>query len=95
MFDGKEYLLEEALTADFSLVRAWKGDKMGNLIYHKTARNFNPMIAAAGKTTIAEVESLYETGEFDPNIIHTPSIYVQVLIEGEQEKRIERLTVRK
>ncbi|AIE60628.1 CoA transferase subunit A [Bacillus methanolicus] len=95
VFDGKEYLLEEALTADFSLVRAWKGDKMGNLIYHKTARNFNPMIAAAGKTTIAEVESLYETGEFDPNIIHTPSIYVQVLIEGEQEKRIERLTVRK
>ncbi|MBG9444961.1 CoA transferase subunit A [Cytobacillus firmus] len=95
MFDGKEYLLEEALKADFSLVRAWKGDKMGNLVYHKTARNFNPMIAAAGKVTIAEVEKLYEIGELDPNYIHTPSIYVQSLIEGKQEKRIERLTVKK
>jgi 3-oxoacid CoA-transferase subunit A len=95
MFNGKEYLLEEALTADFSLVRAWKGDKMGNLVYHKTARNFNPMIAAAGKVTIAEVETLYEIGELDTNFIHTPSVYVQALIEGQQEKRIERLTVRK
>ncbi|EFV77676.1 3-oxoacid CoA-transferase [Bacillus sp. 2_A_57_CT2] len=95
VFDGKEYLLEEALKADFSLVRAWKGDKMGNLVYHKTARNFNPMIAAAGKVTIAEVETLYEIGELDPNYIHTPSIYVQSLIEGKQEKRIERLTVKK
>jgi 3-oxoacid CoA-transferase subunit A len=94
MFNGKEYLLEEALTADFSIVRAWKGDKMGNLVYHKTARNFNPMIAAAGRVTIAEVENLYEAGELDPNSIHTPSIYVQSLIEGTQEKRIERLTVR-
>jgi 3-oxoacid CoA-transferase subunit A len=94
MFNGKEYLLEEALTADFSIVRAWKGDKMGNLVYHKTARNFNPMIAAAGKVTIAEVENIYETGELDPDSIHTPSIYVQTLIEGNQEKRIERLTVR-
>lgn len=94
MFNGKEYLLEEALTADFSIVRAWKGDKMGNLVYHKTARNFNPMIAAAGRVTIAEVEHLYEAGELDPNSIHTPSIYVQTLIEGNQEKRIERLTVR-
>lgn len=94
MFNGKEYLLEEALTADFSIVRAWKGDKMGNLVYHKTARNFNPMIAAAGRVTIAEVEHLYEAGELDPNTIHTPSIYVQTLIEGNQEKRIERLTVR-
>jgi 3-oxoacid CoA-transferase subunit A len=93
VFNGKEYLLEEALHADFSLVRAWKADKMGNLIYHKTARNFNPMIAAAGKVTIAEVEHLYETGELNPNEIHTPSIYVQQLIEGKQEKRIERLTV--
>ena len=66
MFNGKEYLLEEALSADFSLVRAWKGDKMGNLVYHKTARNFNPMIAAAGKVTIAEVEELLEIGELDP-----------------------------
>ncbi|MBT2677625.1 CoA transferase subunit A [Bacillus sp. ISL-35] len=94
MFNGKEYLLEEALTADFSIVRAWKADKMGNLVYHKTARNFNPMIAAAGRVTIAEVENLYEVGELDPNSIHTPSIYVQTLIEGNQEKRIERLTVR-
>ncbi|MGA9227471.1 MAG: CoA transferase subunit A, partial [Mesobacillus sp.] len=77
LFNGKEYLLEEALTADFSIVRAWKGDKMGNLVYHKTARNFNPMIAAAGRVTIAEVENLYEAGELDPNSIHTPSIYVQ------------------
>ncbi len=93
MFNGKEYLLEEALHADFSLVRAWKADKMGNLIYHKTARNFNPMIAAAGKVTIAEAEHIYETGELNPNEIQTPSIYVQRLIEGKQEKRIERLTV--
>jgi len=94
MFNGKEYLLEESLTADFSIVRAWKGDKMGNLVYHKTARNFNPMIAAAGRVTIAEVENLYEVGELEPNSIHTPSIYVQTLIEGNQEKRIERMTVR-
>lgn len=92
-FNGKEYLLEEALQADFSLIRAWKGDQMGNLIYHKTARNFNPMMAAAGKVTIAEVEYLYETGELNANEIHTPSIYVQRLIVGKQEKRIERLTV--
>jgi 3-oxoacid CoA-transferase subunit A len=94
-FNGKEYVLEEALTADFSLVRAWKGDKMGNLVYNKTARNFNPMIAAAGKVTIAEVEELVEVGELDPNFIHTPSIYVQKLIQGKQEKRIERRTTRK
>ncbi|MFC3882809.1 CoA transferase subunit A [Bacillus songklensis] len=93
VFDGKEYILEEALTADFSLVRAWKADRMGNLIYNKTARNFSPMIAAAGKVTIAEVEEIYEIGELDPNMIHTPSIYVQSLIVGTQEKRIERLTV--
>lgn len=95
IFNGKENLLEEALTADFSLVRAWKGDKMGNLVYNKTARNFSPMIAAAGKVTIAEVETLCEIGELDPNYIHTPSIYVQAIIEGQQEKRIERLTVKK
>ncbi|WP_113930941.1 CoA transferase subunit A [Bacillus sp. P14.5] len=92
-FNGKEYLLEEAYTADFSLVRAWKGDKMGNLIYNKTARNFNPMIAAAGKVTIAEVEELVETGNLNPNEIHTPSIYVKRIIQAEQEKRIERRTV--
>ncbi|MBK0008013.1 MULTISPECIES: CoA transferase subunit A [Priestia] len=95
VFGGKEYLLEEALKADFSLVRAWKADHMGNLVYNKTARNFSPMIAAAGKVTIAEVEELHPTGSLDPNIIHTPSVYVQSLIIGEQEKRIERLTVQK
>ncbi|MEH7381817.1 CoA transferase subunit A [Bacillus sp. JJ1533] len=95
VFNGKEYVLEEAFVADFSLVRAEKADKMGNLIYNKTARNFNPMIAAAGKVTIAEVEQLYEIGDLDPNLIHTPSIYVQGLIVGEQKKRIERLTLSK
>jgi len=95
VFNGKEYVLEEAFIADFSLVRAEKADKMGNLIYNKTARNFNPMMAAAGKVTIAEVEELYEIGELDPNKIHTPSIYVQGLIVGEQKKRIERLTLTK
>jgi 3-oxoacid CoA-transferase subunit A len=92
-FNGKEYLLEESLVADFSLVRAMKGDKLGNLIYNKTAQNFNPMIATAGKITIAEVEELYEIGELQPEQIHTPSVYVQRLIVGQQEKRIERLTV--
>ncbi|MDF0726126.1 CoA transferase subunit A [Cytobacillus sp. S13-E01] len=95
VFNGKEYLLEEAYQADFSLVRAQKADKMGNLIYNKTARNFNPIIAAAGTVTIAEVEELFEIGELDPNMVHTPSIYVQGLIVGEQQKRIERLTVKK
>ncbi|MDP4083766.1 MAG: CoA transferase subunit A [Bacillota bacterium] len=95
IFNGKEYILEEALTADFSIIRAWKGDKIGNLVYHKTARNFNPMIAAAGKLTIAEVEVLCEIGELDPNQIHTPSIYVQSIIKGEQAKRIEKLTLSK
>ncbi|MCF6137668.1 CoA transferase subunit A [Pseudalkalibacillus berkeleyi] len=94
-FDGKDYLLEFGMKADVSLVRAKKADKMGNLIYNKTARNFNPMIAAAGKVTIAEVEELHETGAFDPDQIHTPSIYVQKLIVGEQQKKIERLTVTK
>jgi 3-oxoacid CoA-transferase subunit A len=93
IFNGKEYLLEEALVADFSLVRAAKGDKMGNLIYNKTAQNFNPMIATAGKITIAEVEELYEIGELPPDQIHTPSVYVQRIIVGKQEKRIERLTI--
>lgn len=93
-FNGKEYLLETALTADFSLVKAWKGDHMGNLVYYKTSQNFNPMMAAAGKVTIAEVEELVEPGELDPNYIHTPSIYVQRIIECQNyEKRIERRTV--
>ncbi|MFD1039622.1 CoA transferase subunit A [Virgibacillus byunsanensis] len=93
-FDDKEYLLQTALKADFSLVRAAVGDTTGNLIYNKTAQNFNPMMAAAGATTIAEVEELVESGTLDPAHIHTPGIYVQGLIEGQQEKRIERLTVR-
>ncbi len=93
-FDGRDYLLETGLTADVSLVRALKGDKHGNLIYNKTARNFNPMMAAAGAVTIAEVEELVEPGELDADQIHTPGIYVQGLIEGQQEKRIERRTVR-
>lgn len=93
-FNGKEYLLEEGLTADFSLVKAWKADKLGNLVYRKTAQNFNPIMAAAGKYTIAEVEEIVEVGELDPNEIHTPSIYVQGIIVGKHEKRIERLTVR-
>lgn len=92
-FQNKKYLLEYGMTADFSLIRAAKGDKMGNLIYNKTARNFNPMMATAGKVTIAEVEELYEIGELDPDQIHTPGIYVQHLVVGQQEKRIERLTV--
>ncbi|MYL20635.1 3-oxoacid CoA-transferase subunit A [Halobacillus litoralis] len=93
-FNGKDYLLQTGLTADVSLVRALKGDKHGNLIYNKTARNFNPMMAAAGAVTIAEVEELVEPGELDADQIHTPGIYVQGLIEGQQEKRIERRTVR-
>ncbi|MFS0574809.1 CoA transferase subunit A [Sporosarcina sp. 179-K 3D1 HS] len=93
-YNGKEYVLEEALYADFALVRAAKADKFGNLIYNKTAQNFNPMIATAGKVTIAEVEEIVETGDLDPATIHTPSIYVQGLLQAEQEKRIERLTTR-
>ncbi|WP_226670664.1 CoA transferase subunit A [Metabacillus litoralis] len=92
-FNGKEYLLEESLTADFSLIKAWKADKMGNVIYRKTAQNFNPMMAAAGTITIAEVEEIVEVGELDSDQIHTPGIYVQGLIVGKHKKRIERLTV--
>lgn len=93
-FNGRVYILERALTADFAIVKAWKGDKAGNLIYRKTARNFNPMMATAGKITIAEVEELVEIGELDPDQIHTPGIYVQRIFQGENyEKRIERRTV--
>ncbi|MDM5200415.1 CoA transferase subunit A [Fictibacillus enclensis] len=92
-FNEKEYMLETGLQADFSLIRAEKADNMGNLVYHKTARNFNPMMAAAGKVTIAEVEELCETGSLGADEIHTPGIYVQSLIVGIQEKRIEKLTV--
>lgn len=93
-FDGKDYLLERGLLADVSLIRAAKADKMGNLIFNKTARNFNPVMATAGKVTIAEVEELYEIGDLNADEIHTPSIYVQKLVVGKQEKRIERLTVK-
>ncbi|WCK55855.1 CoA transferase subunit A [Aneurinibacillus sp. Ricciae_BoGa-3] len=95
VFNGKEYLLETALTADFSIVKAWKGDTLGNLVYRKTAQNFNPIMAAAGRITIAEVEELVQPGELDPDAIHTPSIYVQRIIAcNNYEKRIERKTVR-
>ncbi|WP_240421287.1 CoA transferase subunit A [Paenibacillus periandrae] len=92
-FNGKPYLLEEALTADFSLVRAYRADSLGNLVYNKTARNFNPIMAAAGKITIVEVEELVANGELDPEVIQTPGVYVQKLIISAQQKRIERLTV--
>lgn len=94
VFEGKEYLLEEAFTADVSLVRAWKADKMGNLVYRKTAQNFNPNMATAGKITIAEVEEIVEVGELDPDEIDTPSVFVQGIVQGKQEKRVERLTVK-
>lgn len=95
-FNGREYLLEEAFDADFAIVKAWKGDTMGNLIYRGTSRNFNPLMAMAGKITIAEVEELVEPGELDPNYIHTPGIYVHRIFQGTNyEKRIEQRTVRK
>ncbi|MFZ2904818.1 MAG: CoA transferase subunit A [Cyclobacteriaceae bacterium] len=93
-FNGKKYLLENWLRSDFSIVKAWKGDTTGNLIYRGTARNFNPMMAAAGKITIAEVEELVPIGTLDPNHIHTPGIYVQRIFQGKNyEKRIEQRTV--
>lgn len=95
-FNGKEYLLEMAFEADFSIIKAWKGDTMGNLIFKDTARNFNPIMAMAGKITIAEVEELVEPGKLNPNEIHTPGIYVNRIFQGmNYEKRIEQLTVRK
>lgn len=94
-FDGKMYLMERWLRADFALVKAWKGDRMGNLVYRKTARNFNPMVATAARITIVEVEQLVEPGEIDPDSVMTPGIYVQRMIVGEKyEKHIERRTVR-
>lgn len=94
-FNGKMYLMEKWLKADFAIVKAWKGDHAGNLVYRGTARNFNPMMAAAGKITIAEVEELVEPGELDPNCVHTPGIYVQRIFRGTRyEKRIEHRTMR-
>jgi len=95
-FDGRPYVMEKALRADFALIKAWKGDKWGNLIYRKTARNFNPMMATAAKVTIAEVEELVEIGELDPDKVHTPSVYVKRIFQGTNyERRIEKRTVRK
>ncbi len=96
VFNNKEYLLETAFDADFAIVKAWKGDTDGNLIYKSTSRNFNPLMAMAGKVTIAEVEELVPAGELDPNNIHTPGIYVHRIFQGKDyEKRIEQRTVRK
>ncbi|TGA97054.1 CoA transferase subunit A [Sporolactobacillus shoreae] len=96
VFDGRTYILEKGIIGDFALVKAWKADLGGNLVYRKTARNFNPLAAKAGKVTFAEVEELVGQGELDPDYIHTPGIYVQKVFLGENyEKRIERLTVAK
>lgn len=95
-FNGKDYLMEYAFEADFALIKAWKGDTHGNLIFKDTARNFNPLMAMAAKVTIAEVEELVPAGELDPNYIHTPGVYVQRIFQGKNyEKRIEQRTVRK
>src|SRR5277367_3159678 len=95
-FDGRTYIMERALKADFAFVKAWKGDRQGNLIYRKTARNFNPMMATAAKITIAEVEHLVEPGELDPDMVHTPSVFVKRIFKGERfERRIEKRTVTK
>ena len=95
-FDGKKYVMERWLKADFALVKAWKGDKWGNLVYRKTARNFNPMMATAARVTIAEVENLVEVGEIEPDAVHTPGIYVKRILLGEHyDRKIERRTVRK
>jgi 3-oxoacid CoA-transferase subunit A len=94
-FNGETYVMETGLVADLSIVKAWKGDAQGNLVYNKTARNFNPMMAMAGKVTVAEVEEMVEVGKLNPDEIHTPGIFVQRIIKGSFEKRIEQRTVRK
>lgn len=95
-FNGRDCILEKGIFGDFAFVKAWKGDKFGNLIFRKTARNFNPMAATAGKITVAEVEELVEIGELDPDQIHTPGVYVQRIFQGKNyEKRIEQRTIRK
>ncbi|MGZ4817711.1 MAG: CoA transferase subunit A [Terriglobales bacterium] len=95
-FDGRMYIMERALRADFAFIKAWKGDRWGNLVYRKTTRNFNPMMATAARVTIAEVEELMEVGQIDPDDVHTPSIYVKRIFQGTgYEKRIEKHTVRK
>ncbi len=92
-FDGRDHILERGIVGDFSLVAAWKGDRLGNLVYRKAARNFNPMAATAGRISIAEVEELVEVGELDPECVHTPGVFVQRLVVAPREKRIERRTV--
>jgi len=94
-FDGRNYILEESITGDFAIIRAWKADKTGNLVYRDTAMNFNPMAATAGRITVVEVEEIVEVGELKPTEIHTPGIYVDRVIKGNFEKRIERLTLAK
>jgi 3-oxoacid CoA-transferase subunit A len=94
-FDGRAFLLERGIVGDFSMVAAWKGDRLGNLVYRKAARNFNPMAATAGKVSIAEIEELVEVGKLDPDCIHTPGIFVDRLVVAPRQKRIERRTVRK
>ncbi len=94
-FDGEQYVMERSLIADVALVKAWKADKSGNLKYHRTARNFNPMCAMAGRITIVEVEEIVETGTFDPDEVHTPGVFVQrIVLNAHPEKRIEQRTVR-
>jgi 3-oxoacid CoA-transferase subunit A len=94
-FDGREYVLERGIVGDFSMVAAWKADRLGNLVYRKAARNFNPMAATAGRISVAEVEELVEVGELDPECIHTPAVFVQRVVVAPRQKRIERRTVRK
>ena len=94
-FDGHHYVLEKSLTADFAIIKAWKADTYGNLVFNKTAMNFNPMMATAAKITVVEVEEIVKPGDLDPNFIHTPGIYVDRIIQGTFEKRIERLTLSK
>lgn len=95
-FNGREFVLEKGITGDFAFVKAWKGDRFGNLVYRKTSRNFNPMVATAGKITVAEVEELVEVGTLDPDEIHTPGVYVQRIFQGSNyQKRIEQLTLSK
>jgi len=93
-FDGERYILERGIVADLAIVKAWKGDNHGNLIYRKTSRNFNPLAATCGKVTVAEVEEMVEVGSLEPDNIHTPSVYVQRVLKGEHEKRIEKRTIR-
>ncbi|HWC64602.1 MAG TPA: CoA transferase subunit A, partial [Thermoanaerobaculia bacterium] len=94
-FDGREYVLERGIVGDFSLVAAWKGDRYGNLVYRKAARNFNPMAATAGRVSIAEVEELVEPGDLDPECVHTPGVFVNRVVVAPRQKRIERRTVSK